>query len=322
MPGEGARGNFADLRVRVGQQRHHQAIAGGVVVRRELARGKRADTRMLALQQLAPLDVVGFAERQLLDDVQGILHDVGVIRLAQVLEHLTGDLIDRRPRVRQAFEADERIAADVAEIPRRRVFQQNLAGVGGADVADEQETRRQQAIVFFHALGGHELDHLPVQGGAILRSGISDVAADGLASFLDEFKIGIEQYIEDQLHRFAVVDPGENIDEHPFLLGVGPDKLVAEIGDIVTARAGDDGGGAQLGFGFRGLQQRQHVRDDGARADGFERFEHVTSQQLVRVFQGIAQRLDDRRLLRPQFGDDHRRRAPAHAVGALEHATD
>ncbi len=69
-----------------------------------------------------------------------------------------------------------------------------------------------------------------------LRRRIHDVATDRLAGFLDEFKIGVEQHVEDQLHRVAVVDSRQNIDEHPLLLRVGLDKLRAETGDVVAAR--------------------------------------------------------------------------------------
>ena len=129
VPGQRACGDLADLCVRVGEQRHHQPVCGGVVIRRELARGKRADARVFALQQLAPLGVVRLAERQLLNDIQRVLDDVLVVRFAEILDHLAGDLVDGCSRIRQALEANKRIAANVSQVLRCRVLQQHRAGI-------------------------------------------------------------------------------------------------------------------------------------------------------------------------------------------------
>ena len=158
-----------------------------------------------------------------------------------------------------------------------------------------------------------------MQRGALLGLGIADVAADGLTAFLDKFKISVEQDIQDQLHRLAVMDARH---QHAFLLGIGLQELVAQAGHIVAAGVGDDGRSPQFGFDLLRFQQRQHVGNDRACANGLERLKYIAGKQLVRVFQGIAERLDDRVLFRPQLGDNHGCRATPHAVGALQHAAD
>ena len=161
-----------------------------------------------------------------------------------------------------------------------------------------------------------------MQRGPNLWLGIADVAADGLAGFLDEFKISVEQDIEDQLHRLAVVDARQNVHQHAFLLWAGLQKLVAQTGHIVATCVGNNRRGAEFGFDLRRFQQRQHVRNNRARADGLERLKYIARKQLVGVFQRVAERLDYRVLFRLQLGDNHGRRATPHAVGALQHATD
>ena len=132
----------------------------------------------------------------------------------------------------------------------------------------------------------------------------------------------LEQRIENELHRFAAVNARENVHQHAPLLRVGLVELALEVGDDVSARARDDPGRAQFGLDIFRVKERQHVGHDPASADRLKRLQHVPGEELVGVFERCAKRLDDGGFLRGEFRQHHRRRATAHAVGALEHVAD
>ena len=314
--GQGAGGVLAHLGVLVIEQRQQQAMGRGGIRFSQFPDREYAHRGVHAADHPAPLGLVEARGREALNEVE---HELRHVRIGfiDIREHLPHQAPGLGAGHLHSLERDQRVPPDVDRQLGRGMLQENGASRGLADVADEQEARREHTLLGF----GARRD-LPVHGGPILGRRLRDVAAYRVAGFLHKFEIGVEEELQNRLERPLRVNARQQIDQDEPLLAGRLLELLPDLGHDFAACLGDEGDGPELRLGVVGAQQGHRVGNHRARSDRLEGLQDVSRQKLGGFLERFAQSLHHFRILRGELRQhDGGGRAP-HAVGALEQVAD